>query len=183
MTEGRAALQALIGDLRRTLFTPMNDYTDVSTVRGRFAKACPYLSAWSIERMVEVFADELDALIAESPRLLDSKMQETNEEVGARSSPLTQSELSDLAAEISIMPTDARNDDDLDEPCQVCTKAVANGVWVCDWCLDALFEALRLILAEPHGCPMCDSGKLRNPAKEHWDTCGFAKAKALTVAP
>lgn len=43
-------------------------------------------------------------------------------------------------------------------------------------------EALRLIVAEPHGCPMCDSGKLRDPQKEHWDTCGFAKAQSIIAA-
>lgn len=42
-----------------------------------------------------------------------------------------------------------------------------------------LRASLQLILAEPHGCPMCDSGKLRDPDKEHWDRCGFAKAAAL----
>ena len=39
-----------------------------------------------------------------------------------------------------------------------------------------LLDALRLIMLEPHGCPMCDSGKLRNPDSQHWDACGFARA-------
>jgi len=39
--------------------------------------------------------------------------------------------------------------------------------------------ALALILFDPYGCPMCDSGKLRNPDKEHWPECGFAMAKSL----
>ena len=42
--------------------------------------------------------------------------------------------------------------------------------------------ALRLILAEPFGCPACDSGTLRDPQKSHWDRCGFAAAKAIVEA-
>lgn len=34
-------------------------------------------------------------------------------------------------------------------------------------------HALREIKANPSGCPMCDSGKLRDPNKTHWDTCGY----------
>lgn len=45
--------------------------------------------------------------------------------------------------------------------------------------VDELLAAMKMILAEPYGCPMCDSGKLRNPAKEHWDTCGFARAVSV----
>jgi len=45
----------------------------------------------------------------------------------------------------------------------------------------ALLEALKLILAEPHGCPMCDSGTLRNPDKQHWESCGFARAVAVVA--
>lgn len=41
-----------------------------------------------------------------------------------------------------------------------------------------MYEALQLILSEPHGCPMCDSGKLRNSANPHFDDCGFARARA-----
>ncbi len=44
--------------------------------------------------------------------------------------------------------------------------------------IEALEDALRLILAEPYGCPMCDSGKLRGH-KSHWDACGFGKAQGL----
>lgn len=39
-------------------------------------------------------------------------------------------------------------------------------------------EALRAILKEPYGCAMCDSGKLRNPNKDHFPECGFALGKA-----
>lgn len=42
-------------------------------------------------------------------------------------------------------------------------------------------KALEAILKEPHGCPFCDSGKLRtpnNPAKDHDPDCGFLLAKA-----
>lgn len=42
-----------------------------------------------------------------------------------------------------------------------------------------LETVLGLILKEPYGCPMCDSGKLRNPEKEHWDACGFAAARRV----
>lgn len=38
--------------------------------------------------------------------------------------------------------------------------------------------ALKAILADPYGCPFCDSGKLRNPAKPHDEDCGFALARA-----
>jgi hypothetical protein len=43
-----------------------------------------------------------------------------------------------------------------------------------------LLYALELILAEPHGCPFCDSGKLRkpiDPTKGHTDDCGFDAAR------
>lgn len=36
--------------------------------------------------------------------------------------------------------------------------------------------ALQAILKEPFGCPFCDSGKLRNPNKDHTSTCGFRLA-------
>ncbi len=39
-----------------------------------------------------------------------------------------------------------------------------------------LESVLKTILAEPHGCPMCDSGKLRS-RKPHWDACGFGQAR------
>ncbi len=38
--------------------------------------------------------------------------------------------------------------------------------------------ALKMILAEPYGCPACDSGKLRGK-KPHWDECGYGVAQAL----
>jgi hypothetical protein len=40
----------------------------------------------------------------------------------------------------------------------------------------AMCDALTAILADPHGCRFCDSGKLRNPKKEHDDTCGYLLA-------
>jgi len=43
---------------------------------------------------------------------------------------------------------------------------------------ETLKTTLLLILAEPYGCPACDSGKLRSH-KPHWDQCGFGKAQAL----
>ena len=39
-----------------------------------------------------------------------------------------------------------------------------------------LVEALEGIFKSPYGCPMCDSGKLRNETKEHWDDCPFGIA-------
>jgi len=45
-----------------------------------------------------------------------------------------------------------------------------------------LSNALQGLLDEPYGCPMCDSGRLRNPAKEHWDDCPYAIARALLAA-
>lgn len=50
------------------------------------------------------------------------------------------------------------------------------GTAITHW-LAEMEEALRLILTEPYGCPQCDSGKLRDPEKQHWEECGFAKAK------
>lgn len=44
---------------------------------------------------------------------------------------------------------------------------------------DKIEAALRAVITEPHGCVFCDSGKLRNPAKPHDPTCGFAMASAL----
>lgn len=38
---------------------------------------------------------------------------------------------------------------------------------------------LARILAEPYGCPMCDSGMLRKGAPEHWPECGYGQARAL----
>ena len=39
-------------------------------------------------------------------------------------------------------------------------------------------KALEHVLAEPYGCPFCDSGKLRNPCKSHDANCGFELARA-----
>lgn len=39
-------------------------------------------------------------------------------------------------------------------------------------------SALESILRDPHGCPFCDSGELRNPAKDHDAGCGYALARA-----
>ena len=56
-------------------------------------------------------------------------------------------------------------------------KAVADTIMEMD--RPARLEAaLRAILAEPYGCPFCDSGKLRNPTKGHTDKCGFGLAQA-----
>lgn len=41
---------------------------------------------------------------------------------------------------------------------------------------ESLTSALEALLREPHGCPFCDSGKLRNPEKDHAPTCGYALA-------
>lgn len=56
---------------------------------------------------------------------------------------------------------------------------------VVDASLCAEFEAaLRAILADPYGCPFCDSGKLRNPTKEHDEACGYClAAEALNPLP
>jgi len=45
--------------------------------------------------------------------------------------------------------------------------------------LNAAEHALRLILADPHGCAYCDSGKLRNPAKGHDVVCGYLVANRV----
>jgi hypothetical protein len=37
-------------------------------------------------------------------------------------------------------------------------------------------EIIKKLLTEPYGCPMCDSGKLRSPEKQHWDDCPFLLA-------
>lgn len=36
-----------------------------------------------------------------------------------------------------------------------------------------LERAVLAILREPYGCAFCDSGKLRNPEKQHDAKCGF----------
>ena len=42
-----------------------------------------------------------------------------------------------------------------------------------------LESAIEGIVKEPYGCPMCDSGVLRNKQKEHWDDCPFLIAEKL----
>lgn len=42
----------------------------------------------------------------------------------------------------------------------------------------AMRRALEAIRTDPYGCPMCDSGKLRNPTKQHWSRCGYPKLDA-----
>lgn len=52
--------------------------------------------------------------------------------------------------------------------------------------IDKLMSALRGLLAEPYGCPFCDSGRLRkpdNPAKDHNDDCPYKIARALVESP
>ena len=50
----------------------------------------------------------------------------------------------------------------------------------------AKLRELSLVLVgvlEGRDCPMCDRGKLRNPVKEHWDSCAFAQAVTLLGIP
>jgi hypothetical protein len=47
---------------------------------------------------------------------------------------------------------------------------------------DTLRRALEAVLREPHGCPMCDSGKLRNPDKAHWPECPYLAANQLRTS-
>lgn len=42
-----------------------------------------------------------------------------------------------------------------------------------------MLGALAAIIAEPHGCVFCDSGKLRKPDKPHTPDCGFALANEI----
>jgi hypothetical protein len=37
-------------------------------------------------------------------------------------------------------------------------------------------EIIKKLLTEPYGCPMCDSGKLRSPEKQHWYDCPYLLA-------
>jgi len=46
----------------------------------------------------------------------------------------------------------------------------------------AMRDTLAAIVAEPHGCVFCDSGKLRNPQKGHTPECGFERANLLLNA-
>ena len=43
----------------------------------------------------------------------------------------------------------------------------------------ALEDALRGLLDEPYGCPLCDAGRVLNPAKGHWPDCPYEIARAL----
>jgi hypothetical protein len=47
---------------------------------------------------------------------------------------------------------------------------------------DKLMKAVEGLMAEPHGCPMCHSGKIINSEKEHWDTCPFVIGKKLLIS-
>ena len=38
---------------------------------------------------------------------------------------------------------------------------------------------LQSLMADPHGCPFCDYGTLRNPAKEHDADCPYLRASTL----
>lgn len=48
--------------------------------------------------------------------------------------------------------------------------------------LEELTKALKGIVDNPYGCPMCDNGKLRNPEKEHWDDCPYKLANECLKA-
>ena len=43
---------------------------------------------------------------------------------------------------------------------------------------DRLRAALQSLLDEPYGCPLCDCGRPRNPAKGHTDDCPYEIARA-----
>lgn len=47
-----------------------------------------------------------------------------------------------------------------------------------------LLEALNSLLnpdltkyCQEDGCPMCDSGRLRTPGKQHWENCNWNNAR------
>ena len=42
-----------------------------------------------------------------------------------------------------------------------------------------LADALQGLLDEPYGCPLCDCGRTRNPAKGHMDDCPYEIARAV----
>ncbi len=46
---------------------------------------------------------------------------------------------------------------------------------------EELLKALNLLLNSEYssGCPMCDSGILRNPEKKHWDDCNWDIARKI----
>jgi hypothetical protein len=41
------------------------------------------------------------------------------------------------------------------------------------------YRAFNELLMDPHGCKFCDSGRLRNPQKEHTDECGFGQIQKI----
>jgi hypothetical protein len=43
----------------------------------------------------------------------------------------------------------------------------------------ALADALQGLLDEPYGCPLCDCGRTRNPAKGHWPECPYEIARVV----
>lgn len=45
--------------------------------------------------------------------------------------------------------------------------------------IEELLSAVRMLLEDGSGCPMCDSGKLRNLDKEHWDDCNWNNARNI----
>lgn len=43
----------------------------------------------------------------------------------------------------------------------------------------ALADALQGLLDEPYGCPLCDAGRMLNPAKGHWPECPYEIARVV----
>lgn len=43
----------------------------------------------------------------------------------------------------------------------------------------ALADALQGLLDEPYGCPLCDAGRVLNPAKGHWPDCPYEIARVV----
>lgn len=43
----------------------------------------------------------------------------------------------------------------------------------------SLVEALKAVVKTDDDCPVCDRGRLRNPAKTHWPECPFGRAQVL----
>ena len=42
-----------------------------------------------------------------------------------------------------------------------------------------LLAALKAVSETGDDCPMCDRGRLRNPAKTHWPECPFGRAQVV----
>jgi len=42
-----------------------------------------------------------------------------------------------------------------------------------------IVAALRRIMEQPFGCPMCRSGAIITEGKQHWDNCGFKMANEV----